>query len=149
MGTDCPGRARKMKSYKDLFVYQKAFELVLEVYRITKDFPVEEVYGLTSQMRRAAVSIPSNIAEGYRRDTRKEYLRFLNIARGSCAEIECQAALSRALDFMSEADSVNILNIQTEVSIPCPHAPLYNRQSNSSLVSTSRMSPMAPKRAEM
>ena len=83
----------KIQSYKDLLAYQKAYELALEVYKVTNKFPKEEAYGLVSQTRRAAISIPSNIAEGYRRGSRKEYIQFLNIAYGSAAELETQISL--------------------------------------------------------
>jgi len=76
-----------MKTYRDLLVWQKAMTLVTEVYRKTKTFPREEVYGLTSQVRRSAVSIPSNIAEGYGRNSTSDYIRFLQIASGSLYEL--------------------------------------------------------------
>lgn len=69
-----------LKSYRDLLVWQRAMELVILVYRITTEFPQHEIYGLTAQLRRASVSVPSNIAEGYGRGTRKEYIQFLFIA---------------------------------------------------------------------
>jgi len=77
-----------VKDYKDLHVWQKAMELARQVYKLTSLFPKEEVYGLTSQIRRSAVSIPSNIAEGSSRSGTKEFLQFLSIARGSDAELE-------------------------------------------------------------
>lgn len=76
----------KIRTFRDLNVWQKGIELVREVYKITKDFPKEEQYGVSSQMRRASVSMPCNIAEGFRRKHRKEHKQFLNIALGSCAE---------------------------------------------------------------
>ncbi len=82
-------------SYKDLIVWQRSMELAENIYSITKCFPPSELYGLTLQMRRAAVSIPSNIAEGYQRSTTKEYLHFLSIARGSAAELETQTLLAK------------------------------------------------------
>ncbi len=72
----------KTKSFKDLIVWQKSYKLVLEIYTITKDFPKSEIYGLSHQMRKAAVSISSNIAEGYGRKYKKEYNQFLSIAYG-------------------------------------------------------------------
>jgi four helix bundle protein len=75
-----------IKNYKELKVWQKSYQLCLEVYRVTKGFPKEELYGLTSQMRRAAMSIPCNIAEGYGRKTTPEYIRSLYIAYGSTCE---------------------------------------------------------------
>lgn len=77
-------------------------ELVTDIYRITGDFPQEEIYGLTSQMRRAAVSIPSNIAEGAARTSNKEFLQFLSIARDSLSELETQIMISRNLGYLSE-----------------------------------------------
>ena len=83
-----------LKTYKELKVWQKSYNLCLEIYRITAKFPKEERYGLTSQIRRAAVSVPSNIAEGYRRKSTREYIRFLYIAYGSNCELETQILLS-------------------------------------------------------
>ncbi|MEM3422044.1 MAG: four helix bundle protein [Candidatus Hadarchaeum sp.] len=83
-----------LKDYKDLKVWQKAYHLCLSVYQVTKDFPSEERYGLTSQIRRAAVSVPSNIAEGYGRKTTPEYIQFLYIAYGSICELETQILLA-------------------------------------------------------
>ena len=76
-----------MKTYRDLQVWQKSMTLVTEIYKISKGFPKDEVYGLTSQMRRCAVSIPSNMAEGYGRNSTNEYLHFLRIATGSLYEL--------------------------------------------------------------
>ena len=84
-------------SYKDLIVWQRAMELVTAVYELTEIFPREEMYGLTSQIRRSAVSIPSNIAEGRVRGTAKEYLQFLRIAYGSGAELETQIEIAKRL----------------------------------------------------
>lgn len=83
--------------YKDLIVWQRAIELVVSVYELTDQFPKEEIYGLSSQMRRSAVSIPSNIAEGRFRGTRKDYLQFLRIAYSSGAELETQIEISKRL----------------------------------------------------
>jgi four helix bundle protein len=84
-----------MYSYKELIVWQKSMDLCLKIYEVTENFPKEEQYGLSSQLRRAAVSIPSNIAEGRSRGTRKEYVQFLRIAFASCAEVETQLELAR------------------------------------------------------
>jgi len=86
-----------------LVVWQKAYDLSLAVYRATRDFPKDEVYGLRSQLRRAAVSIPSNIAEGYGRRTTAEYTRSLNIAYGSNCELETQLSLAADLDYIDRA----------------------------------------------
>ncbi len=88
----------KINSYQDLIVWQKAVELVVEIYKLTKNFPKSETYGLISQMRRAAVAIPSNIAEGYRRRHTKEYLQFLSVANGSAAELETQIIVAKQLE---------------------------------------------------
>lgn len=91
-----------MASYRDLKVWQLGVDIALEVYRITGNFPKSEQYGLTSQLRRAAVSIASNIAEGHARKTQKELHRFLNIAKGSLAELETQLIIARELGFADD-----------------------------------------------
>jgi len=93
-----------LKNYKELSIWQKSYQLCLEIYRITKEFPKEERYGLTSQIRRASVSIPSNIAEGYGRKTTPEYLRALYVAYGSNCELETQILLSGDLGYINEED---------------------------------------------
>src|SRR6185503_9016715 len=87
-------------SYRDLRVWKTAISLALEVYRITESFPRSERFGLTSQLRRASVSVPSNIAEGHARSTRGEYKQFLSIARGSVAEVEVQLTLAEQLGYV-------------------------------------------------
>ena len=89
-----------MKSYRDLKVWQKAMKAVSMVYLITKEFPNEELYGLTQQVRRSAVSIPSNIAEGYGRYSTKDYRRFLLIARGSLFELQTQLELAVSIELI-------------------------------------------------
>ena len=86
-----------LKSYKELIVWQKSIKLVKEIYILTENFPKEEIYGLSNQMRRAAVSMPSNIAEGYSRKNIKEYLQFLHISYGSGAELETQLIIAKDL----------------------------------------------------
>lgn len=86
-----------INSYRDLTVWQKSIELVTEIYSLTKDFPKSELFGIINQMRRAAVSIPSNIAEGYSRKHRQEYLQFMRIAYGSGAELETQIVIAKKL----------------------------------------------------
>ena len=86
-----------LRSYRDLLVWQKALELTVLIYRLSEGFPRTEIYGLTSQIRRASVSVPSNIAEGYGRGSRKEYLQFLFVAQGSLKELETQTILSQRL----------------------------------------------------
>jgi four helix bundle protein len=89
----------KVKSYKDLLVWKKGIEVVKEVYILTGGFPSEEKFGLSAQMRRAAVSVPSNIAEGQARRSSAEFNQFLSIAQGSLAELETQLIISSELDF--------------------------------------------------
>jgi four helix bundle protein len=90
-----------MTSYKELIVWKKAFALTLEIYKATRNFPKEEQYVLISQMRRSAISIPSNIAEGANRRTTKEYIQFLQVAYGSAAELETQLLLAKELNYLS------------------------------------------------
>ena len=91
-----------LKNYKELKVWEKSYQLCLEIYRTSEKFPKHEIYGLTSQIRRAASSIPSNIAEGYGRKTTPEYLRSLYIAYGSVCELETQILLSGDLGYLNE-----------------------------------------------
>ncbi|MGB2980361.1 MAG: four helix bundle protein [Candidatus Zixiibacteriota bacterium] len=93
-----------LKNYRELIVWQKSYQLCIEIYRITKDFPKEEKFGLTSQIRRAAVSVPSNIAEGYGRKTTPEYIRALYIAYGSHCELETQILLCGDLGYVKVED---------------------------------------------
>jgi len=92
-----------MKSFKDLDVWNKGIDFVAEIYKLTSRFPKDELYGLVSQMRRAAVSIPSNIAEGQGRRNAKEFIQFLYIAKGSLAEIETQLIICERLKFIADA----------------------------------------------
>lgn len=98
------GSSEMLKNYKELTVWQKAYYLCLDIYKITKSFPMEEKYGLTSQVRRAAVSVPSNIAEGYGRKSTKEYLQLLYVAYGSICELETQILLSGDLKYIETRD---------------------------------------------
>lgn len=104
-----------LKNYKELKVWQKSYQLCLEIYGVTKGFPKDETYGLTSQIRRAAVSVPSNIAEGYGRKTTPEYLRSLYIAYGSHCELETQILLSGDLGYINGTDIKKILENIGEV----------------------------------
>lgn len=90
-----------VKGHRDLLVWQESMALVTLIYQCTASFPKEEVFGLTSQMRRAAVSIPSNIAEGAARNGKREFIQFLGIARGSLSELETQILISRDLGYLS------------------------------------------------
>jgi four helix bundle protein len=105
-----------MRSYKELIVWQKSITLVTEVYAHTKDFPREEIYGLTSQLRRSAVSIPSNIAEGQGRATKGEFVQFLCHARGSLFELETQIVIAAKLGYMQPLPAAHMLERITEVA---------------------------------
>lgn len=105
-----------MAGYRELKVWQLGVDLALEVYRVTADFPKSEVYGLTSQLRRAAVSIPSNIAEGHARKTQREMQRFANIAKGSLAELETQLIIAGELGYVSEIALRKILQTTEQES---------------------------------
>jgi four helix bundle protein len=102
-------------SHKDLIVWQRAMQLVVDVYCATKAFPREETYGLISQMRRAAVSIPSNIAEGKGRYSRKELSQFLLNARGSLLELETQIEIARPLSYLADKDAGDLTRRSSEV----------------------------------
>lgn len=105
-----------MGTFKDLLAWQKSLTLAKKVYQVTDNFPTEERFGLVNQMRRCAVSIPSNIAEGYGRGSDKELLRFLYVALGSSNELETQLILSLELSFMKEEDSRMLQGLNTEVN---------------------------------
>ena len=104
-----------LRNFKELSVWQKAYQLCLEIYRLTKKFPKEEIYNLTSQIRRAAVSVPSNIAEGYGRRTGPDYIRSLYISYSSVCELETQIMLSGDLGYVFKSDSEKVLNELAEV----------------------------------
>lgn len=104
-----------LNSYKELIVWQKSFELSKRVYLITNQFPKSEIYGLVSQIRRAAVSIPSNIAEGYTRNHRQEYIQFLRIAFASGAELETQLLLAKELQFINTIEFTDLDGLLTEI----------------------------------
>ncbi len=91
----------KIESFKDLIVWQKGIELVNEIYKVTKPFPKEEMYGLSSQIRRAAISIPANIAEGWGRGTTKNYIQFLEISRGSLFELNTLIIISYNQEYLN------------------------------------------------
>src|SRR5438105_15061855 len=105
-----------IQSFRDLIAWQKAMELTVKVYERTKSFPKDEVFGLRQQLRRACVSIPSNIAEGHGRETRKDYLNFLAIAFGSQNEAQTQIMLSERLCFFQPEESRTLLSLATEVA---------------------------------
>lgn len=101
----------EVKSFKDLMVWQQSRLLVKQVYVLTQQFPKEELYGLTNQMRRSAVSVPSNIAEGHARDALKEYLRHLSIAVASLAELQTQLILCEDLGYAAPEQLANLHNL--------------------------------------
>lgn len=100
----------QIKSFRDLRVWQAGIELVRIVYEITSKFPRHETYGLASQMQRAAISIPSNIAEGHARESTKEYLQHLSIAQASLAELETQIEIAKQLNYISEEVTTHLLD---------------------------------------
>ena len=104
----------RSNSYRDLIVWQKAMDLTKQVYRITKHFPQNEIYGLTSQIRRCAVSIPSNIAEGRGRNSDKEFIRFLHIALGSLYELQTQLELALSFQYLSTINEIDHKSIEIE-----------------------------------
>jgi four helix bundle protein len=110
-------RVSGVKSYKDLKVYQESYNLSIDIYRATRSFPTEEKYGIVAQTRRSSVSIPCNIAEGYRRKNKKEYIQFLYIALGSCAELETLLCLSSDLGMLEKEQFEKLYKQQTFVSV--------------------------------
>jgi len=106
----------KIRSFKDLRVWQRSMKLAEILYKITRRFPKEELYGITAQIRKAAVSVPSNISEGFARGHRGEYKQFLYVALGSCAEITTQLILAARLEFISQTEADTTLNEADEIS---------------------------------
>ena len=104
-----------VQSYRDLVAWNKAMELVTEIYRVTQNFPKEELFGLMSQLRRAAVSIPSSIAEGKGRLSKGEFRQFLGNARGSLAEVETQILIAQNLSYLDEPEINRLLAMVEEV----------------------------------
>jgi four helix bundle protein len=104
-----------IKSYKELIVWKKSFELVKEIFILTDKFPKSELYGIVSQMRRAAIAIPSNIAEGYGRKSTKSYTQFYAIAYGSALELETQTLLSKELELTTQENFKKVDNLLIEV----------------------------------
>ena len=102
-------------SHKQLIVWQKSMDLVVEIYHLVKRLPKEETYSLSDQMRRAAISIPSNIAEGFFRHSSRQYIQFLSVARGSTAELETQLLIAIRLKYFTEFQSNNALNLCNEI----------------------------------
>ena len=103
----------KIKSFRDLRIWQQGIEIVKEIYLLTAQFPKDEVYGLTSQMKRAAISIPSNVAEGFKRLHSKEFRQFLHVALGSAAELETLLVIANELNLINEAQlNISITKLQ-------------------------------------
>ena len=105
----------KLKNYTELIAWQKAMDLVEQIYEATRQFPKEELYGLTSQIRRAAVSIPSNIAEGQGRRSTNEFLHFLSIAHGPLRETETQVFIADRLKYLSKSHVNKLITLSAEV----------------------------------
>ena len=103
-----------MKNFKELKIWQKGLQVAINSFKITKDFPKEEKFGLASQINRAAVSIPSNIAEGSSRSSWKEYNHFIEISLGSCFEMETQLLISKALNYGDQKLISSVLGLLTE-----------------------------------
>ena len=105
----------QIKSFRDLLIWQKSMNLVTDIYQVTRNFPQAEMFGLTSQLRRASISIPSNIAEGYGRNTSKDYLRYLQIALGSLYEIQTQLEIAFNLHFLEIFDFNKMISLCLEI----------------------------------
>ena len=106
---------QKIEDYKDLIVWQRSMELAEEVYRLVKKLPKEELFALSDQIRRAVISIPSNIAEGYERNSTKEYIHFLSIAKGSKAELETQLLLCTKIHYLNNSDIEKSISLIQEI----------------------------------
>lgn len=100
---------KKIRTYRDLNIWKAGIELVKDTYRLTEKFPKQEIYGLVSQMRRSAISIPSNVAEGFKRYHNKEYRQFLYVTLGSCAELETQVTIAKELKYIPANKEVILL----------------------------------------
>lgn len=107
--------AKFNRSYEDLVVWQKAIDLAENIYRITKSFPKEELYGLTTQIRRSCISISSNIAEGAARNSNKEFKQFLAIASGSCAELKTQIIIAERIECLKKTEATTLVERTTEI----------------------------------
>src|SRR5438034_3979771 len=111
MATTAPSRASgPVRGYRDLIVWQDSMDLVVAIYRITATFPKEERYSLVDQLRRAAVSVPSNVAEGHGRSRTGDYLRHLSVSVGSLREVETQVQIARRLEYITEEDQRQLLD---------------------------------------
>lgn len=105
----------KTRSFRDLLVWQKAHQLVLKVYDVTKKFPKEEIYGLTNQVRRSSGSIPTNLAEGHKKRTNAHKLHYINISEGSLEETKYHLILARDLEYLTESKYLELMNDAEEV----------------------------------
>jgi len=103
------------RTFRDLLVWQRAFELCIDVYRVTTGFPAHERYGISSELRKTSRSVTYNIAEGHRRSSTLEYIRFLDIAHGSAAELETQLCLSRALTYLDEQGATLLIGRLSDI----------------------------------
>lgn len=108
-------KENKLRTHKDLHAWQKSYDLCLAIHKQTRLFPPNEQYGLSSQIKRSALSVPSNIAEGYNRRTTQDYLRFLYIAYGSLAELETQLLLSKDLNYLNKLIYIKLKSQHSEI----------------------------------
>lgn len=106
----------KIRNFRDLNVWKLGIEIVEDIYRLTKQFPSDEIYGLSAQMRRAAVSIPANIAEGFARNYNKEYRQFLYISLGSCSELETHIEIANRLKYLGGSETTQLLEKTNHLS---------------------------------
>ena len=133
-----------VRTFKDLVVWQKAFDLCLRVYRITRLLPREELYGLATELRKTARSVPYNIAEGHRRKSTADYVRFLDIAAGSAAELETQFLLGRALAYFDEKSAQELLGQLAEIERMLAAAMRTLRQRSSPQPNPRPLDPSSP-----
>jgi four helix bundle protein len=105
----------KIKNYQELNIWKRSVEMAIEIYNTSKNFPKEDLYGLTSQMRRASVSIPSNIAEGFNRYQNKEFRQFLYVSLGSCAEVETQLFIAQRLNYVDQEKASKLIKELGEI----------------------------------
>jgi four helix bundle protein len=115
METSQQTKKQPVRSYRDLIVWKKGIALAKQTYAVTKAFPSTEIYGLTNQLRRAAVSIPSNIAEGQSRQSTKEFVHFLHIALGSLSELDTQVVIAQELGYLPESEASPVLDAIAEM----------------------------------
>ncbi|WP_026713921.1 four helix bundle protein [Flavobacterium daejeonense] len=104
-----------MSTFRDLLIWQKSMTLITQIYQSTNQFPKEEIFGLTSQIRRSAISIPSNIAEGFGRESKQDFLRFLNISIGSLFELQTQLEIAKNINYLNENEFNNIFEDSREI----------------------------------